>query len=101
MTKRKLTIHEAVRDEVVDAVVYYEEQQLGLGNSLLEEWEKSINKIHLTPEAYQIKRKHFREVLLDKFPYLIVFETTDTEVFVYRFINAKRHQNKRYVKRKN
>lgn len=98
--KYRLIVLDPVADEVAEAAVYYDSQQPGLGLALLDEWERALVKIQRAPEGYQKKVKNFRQALLDRFPYLIVFLIEDSTIFVNRFINVRRHPGKRYAKRK-
>lgn len=98
--KYKLFIHEEVYYEVEEAVLYYQQQQAGLGLELLEEWENAVNRVLSNPEGYEKKRKQFRQVLLKRFPYIAVYEIVETTIVFQKFINVKKHPGKRYSKKK-
>lgn len=99
-SKYKLIIHAAVQDEVLDAVEYYQSKQKDLGLAFYNEWIQAIQNILMAPEGYQKQRKNFRQIMLDRFPYLIIFEVVDREIYVYRLINANQNPKKRHAKRK-
>lgn len=99
-TKYKLSIHAAVLDEVLEAVEFYQTKQQGLGEAFHEEWQNAVHSILLAPEGFQKQKKNFRQILLNRFPYLIIFEVVNYEIFIYRLLNTSRHPKKRYMKRK-
>lgn len=80
--------------------MYYEELQLSLGVALVDEFESALTKIHVNPEGYEKKYKNFRQAMLNRFPYLVLFEIDGKHIVIYRFINARRHPQKRYTKSK-
>jgi hypothetical protein len=98
--KYNLVVPEDVYEEVEEAGEYYHTQRPGLEMELFEEWEQTLQRILKAPEGYQRKTRSFRLALLDRFPFLVVFEIVGSNIFVYRFINVRRHPGKRYIKRK-
>ncbi|MES2558398.1 MAG: hypothetical protein V4590_01560 [Bacteroidota bacterium] len=98
--KYSLHILEEVYGEIEEAGDYYFTQRSGLEMQLFLDWERTVNRVLKNPEGYQKQGKKFRHALLEKFPYLVVFEIIDLSVVVYRFINVRRHPGKRHAKRK-
>lgn len=98
--KYSVVVLEQVFEELNEAAMYYEERQVDLGKSLFEEWEKAVISIQKNPEQYAKKYKNFRQSILSRFPYLVVFELDATDIVIYRFIHARRHPKKRYSPKK-
>jgi plasmid stabilization system protein ParE len=98
--KYHLQILEEVYEELEEAADYYFLQQPGLEMKLFRDWERAVQDILESPEGFQKQRKNFRQILLQNFPYIIVYEILDSKIIIYRFINAKKHPVKRYSKRK-
>ncbi len=98
--KCRVIVLEPAAEELVDAAMYYDSKQTGLGIALLEEWDESLIQIQRSPEGYQKKKKNFRQARLNRFPYLIIFEIEGSDIFINSFIDARRHPNKRYAKKK-
>lgn len=94
-----LIVYDSVADEVEAAALYYESQQIGLGLRFLNDWETALDTLAKLPLGYQKKYRSFRQIQLQKFPYLIMFEIEDKLILIYRIINAKQHPAKRYPKR--
>ncbi len=98
--KYKIIVLEPVADELAEAAIYYDSKQSGLGVDLIDEWDKALSHIQRAPDGYQKKRKNFRQALLDRFPYLVIFEIDNFDIIITRFINAQMHPKKRYKKSK-
>lgn len=98
--KYSVVVLEQVYEELNEAALYYEERQVDLGKSLVEEWEKIIISIQKNPEKYEKKYKNFRQGILSRFPYLVMFELEDKDIIIYRFIHARRHPKGRYSQKK-
>lgn len=92
----RIVVLEQVYEELNKAALYYEERQVDLGKSLVEEWEKAVISIQKNPELYAKKYKNFRQSVISRFPYIIVFELEETEIIIYHLIHAQRHPKKRY-----
>lgn len=96
--KYKKEIKESARDGAVEAFLYYEGKQDGLGDTFLDAMETLINRIVADPKLFQIRVKTFRQAIIKPFPYLIIFEIEQETVIVYKVILAKKHPKKFYKK---
>lgn len=94
--KYSIEIKESAKKGAVEAFLYYEDQQVDLGNRFLDKMELLLNDISKHPKLYPEKYKQFRQALIKPFPYLIVFEIIQTQIIVYKVILAKRHPHKIY-----
>ena len=85
---------EAIED-AVEAYEYYETKQPGLGERFLEALTKRYSHLSLHPSHYSFIEEDslniLRDVRLEKFPYVVVFELTSSEVIVYAIINMRRN----------
>lgn len=83
----QVVIKSEARDDVAAAYDYYESRQPGLGRSFLEAFEARCNDLSNNPTHYSyIKedtQKALRDIKLDRFPYVLVFEIIGTDVIVY------------------
>ena len=59
-----------------DAYDWYEEQQVGLGDLFFDELENAYDKLELWPSLYIKVKKDFQQLILRKFPYVIVYKVT-------------------------
>jgi hypothetical protein len=79
---------------------HFENTRAGLGEEFLSELLKQFDDLASTPHNYgyiddQIK---IRDVKIDRFPYVVVFEISQDEVIVYAVHNTYRHPKKKVEK---
>ncbi len=87
---KKLRIHEAARREANLATVWHSERSLPLGRRLRAELLSSIASARIDPFRYPSYLHGTRRVLLDKFPYFIVFLDWQDEIYIVAVAHAKR-----------
>ncbi len=92
----QLVIVERVYQQLNESAIWYEKQQNGLGANFLDEFQSAIKIVHSNPFVYEKKFKQFRQAILKRFPFLIIFEIIKNEIVVHQFINVKRNLVKRY-----
>ncbi len=61
------------REEFKDAVKWYEEKEAGLGSDLEKEILTKVEMITNHPLRYPLGKGYYRQTLIKKFPYLIVY----------------------------
>jgi hypothetical protein len=71
------------KEEFVDAYNYYEEKINGLGDKFRKEVYHFISLIISNPFHYPLKSKKQREVVLKKFPFLILFRIEENTKIIY------------------
>lgn len=77
--------------EIIEAFVYYEENQSGLGERFLKQLDKYFIKILQTPKHYAVKRKPYREAFIRKFPFVIIYEIAEAKIMIYSVFNTSRN----------
>jgi toxin ParE1/3/4 len=101
MTTFSISLTQKSEQEFIDAVVYYETQQPGLGVR----FQNAINKLLLSicknPFAYQRKYKHYREAISKPFPYIVVYEISGAEIVVLAIFHAKQNPKKKLNRKSN
>ena len=86
----KLDILSLVKYDIFDGFNWYEAKRLGLGNEFIEEIETTIKYIEKYPNHYQIKyRNKYREAVVKRFPYLIIYEIIESTVLIYSVFPSK------------
>lgn len=90
-----LIIKEEAHQETIEAYNYYEEQLIGLGERFLNLLQKRYTDLSNHPAHYGFinndENLNLREVLLAKFPFVVVFEIIHNDVVVYAIHNTHRH----------
>jgi len=93
----KLEIQEEARQELRDAIIWYEEQQNDLGYELLQEIRKSITSIIQNPTINRITFNERREAFVNRFPYKIVYTIEiDSIIVVYAFFHSSRNPKEKF-----
>lgn len=83
--KLELIIKEEARQEVLDAYGYYEKAKVGLGDVFLEYLENCFDRISSTPLHFPIKRSPYREALVEKFRFLVIFDLMVQDLVLDRY----------------
>ncbi len=91
-------IQEDVYKELNEVFSYYEERQTDLGVKFLDDWEQAMDRLEERPFIYQVQKKQFRTIKLDRFPFLIVYKVEEGEIIIYKLIHCKKNPAKRYKK---
>ncbi|MCW3125638.1 MAG: plasmid stabilization system [Bacteroidetes bacterium] len=92
----KLIIKEEAYKDIQTAHDYYEEQQNGLGDQFVEEVKEKIAYVRKYPLHFQKVYKEFRQILIDRFPYLLIYEISDKEIIVYSFFHTSQDPIKKF-----
>jgi len=79
---------------IKEAYDWYELQKPGLGEEFLEELDGFYQRIEVHPEYFGKIKKNFRQAVLKRFPFVLVYEIIKTEVVVFAVFHTSR--NPRY-----
>ena len=77
-----LQIHPKATKELKDSTVWYENRLEGLGNRFFAAVNKRVLEIALHPKRYPIKHKNYREVGIDIFPFIIIYQVFEEDQIV-------------------
>lgn len=84
-------LHKEAREELDEAVAWYEAKQVGLGHRLLDEVLRAIDKLETNPGIGARHGTHNRFYRLKHFPYIVYYqEFTD-----HLWIGAIAHERRR------
>jgi plasmid stabilization system protein ParE len=89
MTYEVIVQKEAILD-ILDAVEWYEDKRVGLGNEFALEVDICINRISNNPKNYSFINKNYRRLKTNRFPYLIIYEIEQGTVVINSVLHAKR-----------
>jgi toxin ParE1/3/4 len=91
---KTIIFHPLAKQELADAVAYYEAQRFGLGEEYLDEIEDTAALIAQYSEAGAIARGTIRRVVLPKFPYSLLYRILPTdEIRILAVAHHKRRPN--------
>ena len=90
--KRKRTVHffPPARDELRNAVAYYNDQCAGFGFEFAAEIRRTVARILGIPSAWTRLSPRTRRCLANRFPYAVIFQHTDTHVYIVAVMHLKR-----------
>lgn len=69
----KAILAEAARQELADAIAYYDAQGHGLGNDFVDEFLAAVGRIEEYPAAWQPLSRNSRRCRLQRFPYGLIY----------------------------
>lgn len=93
-----IEFHPQAVQELEDSYTWYEERSVGLGERFINAVSKRLKLLAATPEIFPKKRKNYREVTVDSFPFTIIYEVFNEEakVLVYYVFHSKRNPKIKY-----
>lgn len=96
----QLIFHPEAEEEYLDAYLWYEEKQEGLGDRFEQKVEQRLKQISEHPEHYAKKKASFRESSVDVFPFRIVFVVNKKKksIYVAAIYHTKRAPKHKYRK---
>jgi plasmid stabilization system protein ParE len=96
--ENKIILSSEAYTEIQDSYQWYESRSKGLGWLFFEFIDKAIKLILLNPEGYPNKKGPYREIVLRKFPYIIVYEYLKEEckIYILHVFHTKRNQKYKY-----
>ena len=92
---RNIILHENVVRKLEAAAQWYEEQQVGLGEDFIYEFETLLKYIDQIPFAFPRAFGKYRQVMLKRFPFIILYKIESKTIEISNLIHAKQHPRKR------
>jgi plasmid stabilization system protein ParE len=89
----RLIIRVEAEADITDGVVWYQNQQAGLGEQFLAEVEVAIQKAVANPRHHPRLRRvpEVRRILLERFPFRVFFVVRTDAIIVFRVLHSARH----------
>lgn len=91
----KYRLHPLAKQELQDAILWYEAAQPGLGAIFFEEYQRVLSHMLETPLLYPQDFDTFRKAVLSRFPYSIYYQATGQILTVYSVFHHKRSNESR------
>src|SRR5437867_2392350 len=97
-----IDFHPQVHEDFINAYIWYEERQTGLGERFLKEVDNCLLKITANPQLYAITKNSFREAHVKVFPYTIVYRIfkSDKVIYVTAIYHGKRKPENKFRRKK-
>jgi hypothetical protein len=98
----KVIVTKEAHNDTLEAYLYYEEKHNGLGERFLDVLQLCYQSLSRQPENYgyisEDPFKIFRDVKLEKSPYVVVFEIIEAEAIVYAVHNTYKQPGNKFRK---
>lgn len=96
-----LKLLEEAHLEFLNAALWYEEKNIGLGERFIDVIEKKLELIQQHPERYPKRKGNFRETPVKIFPYVIIYSVYKKEkiITVNSIFHTSRNPRKKYRKK--
>ncbi len=89
--KRPVKFLRSAAVEADEAVIWHEEREAGLGRQFREAVEMAVESIQRHPTAFPVvHEKDFRRVVVNKFPYIIIYLVESTSILVVSVFHTSR-----------
>ena len=95
--KYSVVLHPKSEKEYLDSVEWYEQALIGLGKDFTEEVGVVIEQIKQNPFLFQKRKLNFREGVVKRFPYVIIYKIDEKQqiVNVLSVFHTSRHPKKK------
>lgn len=94
MVLRNLIILPEAEQDVAEAYVWYEEQEIGLGEEFLRCVDACIQLIRRNSEIYPVVHESYRRAVIRRFPYAVFYEEVNYTIIVYSVFHCSQDPQK-------
>lgn len=93
-----MKLHRRAEFEIREAATWYSDESVAAGERFLQEVRATFETLEQDPNRFakletMAPEDPFRRVLIKGFPYIVVYEVLENEVFVYSVAHASRRPN--------
>ena len=85
-----LYFHPDAKQDLRDAISYYNDCKTGLGQQFASQVQKSLHQIQDFPEAWSLISKRTRRVMTNRFPYGIIYSIKNDTIIVLAVMQLNR-----------
>ena len=100
--KCRIELHPASQKELEEAFQWYEERSEGLGIRFLKAVNDKLNELSKYPDRYAKRMRGFREISINIFPYILIYEFLPKEkvVFISYVFHTNRNPKLKYRRKR-
>ena len=94
----KLIFKKRALEEIKDSFLYYEYKQKGLGDKFEKTLNAYLDILEINPLQFRTSYKNFKEVIIQEFPFIIIFYVLKTkkEVIIMSVFHTSKNPTKKY-----
>jgi len=89
----KITFLEEAKDELDQAIEYYDLQSPGLGQQFLQEILNTLDRVASFPQAWHPLSENTRRCQTVRFPYGLIYAVLENEILIISVSNLHREPN--------
>jgi plasmid stabilization system protein ParE len=89
-----LIILPEAEQDVEQAYIWYEKQELGLGEEFLRCVDATVQFIRRNQELYPIVHENYRRAVVRRFPYVLFYEYSEVVVTIYAVFHCSQNPEK-------
>lgn len=86
----RLSYRPEIEDDVVDAVMWYDEKRPGLGDEFVTEFVAAIRRIQVNPLLFAVAKNGLRPCRIKRFTYIIHFEVDGFDILIVALMSGGR-----------
>ena len=88
---KPVVVHSLAKEDLDEAVAFYEHQQAGLGLDLLRAVQRAIGRIQQSPQlGATYKATEFRHYVVSRFPYIIFYTELAEVIWIVAVAHGRR-----------
>ena len=95
-----LILHPEAELELYESIIWYEQVLIGLGSEFLKNIERVLHHIYLHPLIYAKRKKNFREAVVKRFPFVIIYKVNklEKEVHILSIFHTSQNPKMKYTR---
>ena len=93
--KLDLIFKDEANQEVIESYLYYEKEQVGLGERFINELDQTIHSIKLTPNGFQKFHNETRQVPLNIFPFVVIYRVIENSLIIFSVFKTPQNPKKK------
>jgi len=89
----KIKLHPKAEEDLYEALKYYSQIDVKIKEKFIYHLDSTFEKIIKFPNLYQHETKTIQKVLMDKFPYIVMYEQYQDIIMILAIFHTSRNPN--------
>jgi plasmid stabilization system protein ParE len=86
-----VVLQAGAESDIEAAYIWYENQQVGLGEQFLNELVVYYEKLMHNPTVFKWVNKMYRQAILSRFPFVIIYRVIEADVVIYAVFHTSKN----------
>jgi len=96
MSKLTAVLSLQAENELEDALYFYDLISTKIGDNFLNQINTCIESILLNPETYKLEFDVYRQAVVKKFPFVIIYTKIDSKILISAIFHTSKNPNKKF-----